>query len=176
MKHTLYSNYYGWIDEEDIKQELIDCERVENEEDITDEMIWDEMRFLEEIYWDDLSYELKHFFEKGNAWLLTGSIGRWDGNCRGGYIFNTFEEFCRCFRDCDYIEITDDAGHLKVKCSHHDGTNFYEVKRVSDFGYEWYDNHGYYIYDKEKVHTIMWNNNFMTGLPHFARDVYGCKE
>ena len=93
MKHTLYSNYYGWIDEEDVKQELIDCERVESEEEITDEMIWDEMRFLEESYWDDISYELKYFFEKSNAWLLTGSIGRWDGNYRGGYIFNTFEEF-----------------------------------------------------------------------------------
>ena len=90
MKHTLYSNYYGWISEEDVKQELIDCEYAENEEDITDEMIWDMMHCLEEEYWDDFSYELKHFFEKSNAWLLTGSIGRWDGDCRGGYIFNTF--------------------------------------------------------------------------------------
>ena len=176
MKHTLYSNYYGWIDEEEIKQELIDCERVECEEEITDEMIYNEMYELERMYWDDISYELKHFFDKGNAWLLTGSIGRWDGNYRGGYIFNTFEEFCECLKDCDYIEITDNKGHLEVKCSHHDGTNFYEVKRVSDFGYEWYNNHGCYIYDEEKVHTKMWNNNFMTGLPHFARDVYGCKE
>ena len=175
MKYTLYSNYCGWIDEEDVKQELIDCERAENEEDITDEMIWDEMRFLEESYWDDFSYELKHFFEKSNAWLLTGSIGRWDGDCRGGYIFNTFEEFCRCFKDCDYIEITDDKGHLEVKCSHHDGTNFYEVKRVSDFGCDWYDNHSWDM-NEEELHTKMWNNNFMTSLPHFARDVYGCKE
>ena len=42
MKHVLYSNYYGWISEEEIKQELIDCERVECKEEITDEMIWDE--------------------------------------------------------------------------------------------------------------------------------------
>lgn len=176
MKYTLYSNYYGWIEEEEIKQEMIDCERVEDEEEITDEMIWDEMHFLEEMYWDDFSYELKNFFDKGDAWLLTGSIGRWDGNYRGGYIFNTFEEFCKCLEDCAYIEITDNKGHFEVKCSHHDGTNFYEVKRVSDFGCEWYNNHGCYIYDKEKVHTKMWNNNFMTSLPHFARDVYGCKE
>ena len=127
MKHVLYSNYYGWISEEEIKQELIDCERVECEEEITDEMIWDKMRFLEEIYWDDLRWELERFFDKGDAWLLTGSIGRWDGNYRGGYIFHTFEEFCKCFRDCDYVEITDNKGHLEIECSHHDGTNFYEV-------------------------------------------------
>lgn len=175
MKYTLYSNYYGWIEEEEIKQEMIDCERVEDEEEITDEMIWDEMHFLEEMYWDDFSYELKNFFDKGDAWLLTGSIGRWDGNYRGGYIFNTFEEFCKCLEDCAYIEITDNKGHFEVKCSHHDGTNFYEVKRVSDFGYEWYANHSWYMYEEE-LHTKMWHNNFMTSLPHFARDVYGCKE
>ena len=39
MKYTLYSNYYGWIDEEDVKQELIDCQRVESEEGITDEVM-----------------------------------------------------------------------------------------------------------------------------------------
>ena len=175
MKHTLYSNYYGWIDEEEIKQELIDCERVESEDEITDEMIWDEMRFLEEIYWDDLRWELERFFDKGDAWLLTGGIGKWDGNYRGGYIFHTFEEFCKCFRGCDYIEITDNKGHFEIKCSHHDGTNFYEVKRVSDFGCEYYENHSWDTFDKE-LHTKMWNNNFMTSLPHFARDVYGCKE
>ena len=176
MKHTLYSNYYGWIDEEDIKQTLIDCERVECEEEITDDMIWNEMHFLEEMYWDDFSYELKNFFDKGNAWLLVGTLGLWDGKCKGGYIFNTYDEFLDCLKDCECWEVVDDKGHLYIKGSHHDGTNFYEVKRISDFGYEWYNNHGCYIYDEEKVHTKMWNNNFMTSLPHFARDVYGCKE
>ena len=173
---TIYSNYYGWISEDEIKQELIDCELVESEDEITDNMVWDEMYFLEEMYWNDVKYELEKFFANGSAWLLTGSIDRWDGRYRGGYIFHTFDEFCKCFRDCDYIEITDNKGHFEIKCSHHDGTNFYEVKRVSNFGYEWYNNHGCYIYDAEKVHTKMWDNNFMTALPHFARDVYGCKE
>lgn len=176
MKHVLYSNYYGWISEDEIKQYLWDCEYIDHLDEATDDMIYNEMYELERMYWDDISYELKHFFDKGDAWLLTGSIGRWDGNYRGGYIFNTFEEFCKCLKDCDYVEITDNKGHLEIKCSHHDGTNFYEVKRVSDFGCEWYNNHGCYIYDEEKVHTKMWNNNFMTSLPHFARDVYGCKE
>lgn len=175
MKHTLYSNYYGWIDDEDLRMSILDSERVDDKEEITDEMLWDEMHFLEEIYWDDISYELKHFFEKGNAWLLTGSIGRWDGNYRGGYVFNTFEEFCQCLKDCDYIEITDNKGHFEVKCSHHDGTNFYEVKRVSDFGCEYFGTHSWEL-SLEEVFTKMWNNNFMTSLPHFARDVYGCKE
>ena len=175
MKHVLYSNYYGWISEDEIRQYLWDSEYIDHLDEATDEMIYNEMYELERMYWDDISYELKHFFDKGNAWLLTGSIGRWDGNYRGGYIFNTFEEFCKCFKDCDYIEITDNKGHLEVKCSHHDGTNFYEVKRVSDFGCEYFGTHSWEL-SLEEVFTKMWNNNFMTSLPHFARDVYGCKE
>lgn len=175
MKHTLYSNYYGWIDDEDLRMSILDSERVDNEEEITDEMIWDEMHFLEEIYWDDIAYELKRFFEKGSAWLLVGTLGLWYGKCRGGYIFHTYDEFLKCLKDCDYWEVVDDKGHLYVNGSHHDGTNCYEIKRVSDFGYEWYDNHSWDMCEEE-LHTKMWNNNFMTSLPHFARDVYGCKE
>lgn len=175
MKHVLYSNYYGWIDEEEIKRELIDCECVENEDEITDEMIWEEMHFLEDIYWQDFEYELKKFFDEGTAWLLTGTLGLWNGTCNGGFIFNTFDEFTKCLQDCDYVEIYDEKGHLYVNGTHHDGTNCYEIKRVSDFGCEWYDNHSWDMYDEE-LHTKMWKSNFMTALPHFARDVYGCKE
>ena len=175
MKYLLYSNYCGWISEDEVRRYLWDCEYIDHLDEATDDMIYDAMYELERMYWDDISYELKHFFDEGNAWLLTGSIGKWDGKYRGGYIFNTFEEFCKCLEDCDYVEITDNKGHLEIKCSHHDGTNFYEVKRVSDFGCEWYDNHSWYMYEEE-LHTKMWNNNFMTSLPHFARDVYGCKE
>lgn len=175
MKHVLYSNYYGWISEDEIRQYLWDCEYIDHLDEATDEMIYDAMYELERMYWDDISYELKHFFDKGNAWLVTGSVGRWDGNYRGGYIFNTFEEFCKCLKDCDYIEITDNKGHLEIECSHHDGTNFYEVKRVSDFGCEYFGTHSWEL-SLEEVFTKMWNNNFMTSLPHFARDVYGCKE
>ena len=175
MKHTLYSNYYGWISEDEIKHYLWECEYVDHIDEVTDDMIYEEMYHLEEMYWDDFSYELKHFFDKGNAWLLTGTLGLWDGKCKGGFIFKTFDEFCKCLNDCCYIEITDNKGHLEIKCSHHDGTNHFEIKRISDFGWEWYNNHCYDFYDEE-LHTKMWNNNFMTSLPHFARDVYGCKE
>ena len=175
MKHTLYSNYYGWISEDEIRQELWECEYVDHIDEVTDDMIHEEMYRLEELYWDDFSYELKRFFDKGNAWLLTGTLGLWYGKCKGGFIFNTFDEFCRCLKDCDYVEITDNKGHLEIKCSHHDGTNYFEIKHVSDFGMEYFGNHSWEL-SLEDVFTKMWNNNFMTSLPHFARDVYGCKE
>ena len=175
MKHTLYSNYYGWISEDEIKQYLWDCEYIDHLDEATNDMIYDAMYELERMYWDDISYELKRFFDKGDAWLLVGTLGLWNGKCKGGYIFNTYDEFLDCLKDCECWEVVDDKGHLYVKGSHHDGTNFYEVKRVSDFGYEWYSNHVWYMHEEE-LHTKMWSNNFMTSLPHFARDIYGYKE
>ena len=84
MKHVLYSNYYGWIDEDDLKMSILDCGIVDDEEDITEDMLIDERYHLEEIYWDDFAYELKRFFEKGSAWLLVGTLGLWDGKCEDG--------------------------------------------------------------------------------------------
>ena len=175
MEHVLYSNYCEWISEDDLKMAIMDNGVVESEDDITDEMMYDERNFLEESYWDDFRYELEKFFSDGNAWLLTGSIGRWDGRCRGGFIFNTFNEFARCLNACEYWKIVDNNGHLEIYGSHHDGNDFFEVKRVSNTGCEWYNNHCYDM-SEEELHTKMWGNNFMTSLPHFAREVYGCKE
>lgn len=172
---TIYNNYYGWIDEDEVRQNLIDCERVDSEDEVTDEMVWDEIADLEAMYWDDMVWELESFFEKGCAWLLTGTIGRWDGNYKGGFIFNTFDEFAKCLKDCDYVKITDDMGHFEIECSHHDGTNYFEVKELTEDGCEWYDVNQYSKSDEE-LHMWLWESNEWTKLPHFAKRVYGCEE
>lgn len=172
---TIYNNYYGWISEEEVKQELIDCEIVDSEDEITDDMIWERTKDLEELYWDDLRIELEAFFEKGCAWLLTGTLGLWDGNHKGGFIFNTFNEFTKCLKDCDYVRITDDMGHFEIECSHHDGTNYFEVKELTEDGCVWYDDNKYDMFDEE-LHTALWENNEWTRLPYFASKVYGYEE
>ena len=35
MKHTLYSNYYGWISDDDLKMSILDCDIVDNEDNKT---------------------------------------------------------------------------------------------------------------------------------------------
>ena len=171
MERVLYSNYYDWIEDDDLKMSIMDNELVDSEDEITDEMIMEEKYHLEEWYWDDFRYELELFFSKGDAWLLTGSIGRWDGTCRGGFIFNTFDEFVKCLNDCMYWKVVDNNGHLEVYGSHHDGNNHFEIKRVSKTGCEYHDNHCFDM-NTEELHTKMWNNNFMTALPYFVKNMY----
>lgn len=77
--------------------------------------------------------------------------------------------------DCDYIRIYDENGHLFLKCSHHDGTNLYEIKKVTKRGIDyidkwesnWSDNRS-----EEYIHDQIMKRYSV--LPHFMHTVYGC--
>ena len=85
-----------------------------------------------------------------------------------------FEEMLnKAAKDCDYIHLYDKNGHLYLKCSHHDGTNYYEIKKVTDRGVEylanWKDN-----WDDNRTEQYV-HNQIMerySVLPHFGHKVY----
>ena len=57
------------------------------------------------------------------------------------YRFNVL--FVEFFKDCAYVKIWDENGHLYLTCSHHDGTCHFEIKEITDEGYEYYDRWNY---------------------------------
>ena len=144
-------------------------------ENITEEKIWEEIYFIDSINWEEEKERLVDFF-KNNTWILQGYTGRWNGNYKGGFIFTDFEEmFDRVTKDCDYIHIYDENGHLFLKCSHHDGTNLYEIKKVTEKGINYIDRWEYDWNDKrteEYVHNKVMER--YSTLPHFAHTIYGC--
>ena len=165
-----FDNYdMDWIcTEENAIQYLIDCGEYENEDSISQEEIWKTIYFHEEIYWDDFKREINECM-KDATYLLCGTVGRWNGRGKGGAFVETVEDIVNGFgQNCDYFKFYEQNGHFYVKCSHHDGTNYAELKRVSDRGMEYYRNNEYEKYDKE-LHETMWNSNFMTSLPHFGK-------
>ena len=115
----------------------------------------------------------KDFFDR-NTFILQGYCGTWRGRAKGGFVFNSFKELSRAWEDCGYIEIYDENGHLYVKCSHHDGTNLYEIRLLNEKGYDYYANHKWYD-DDEKLHDKLMNNPYSV-LPHIAHKVFGCKK
>ena len=138
---------------------------------------------LEEVndgYWEDEHELLKIFFDGSEQYLIRGYVGRWNGSYEAGRVFDDFDEmFCQAVRDCEYWKIWDENGHLYLKCSHHDGTNSFEIKRLTRKGAafleKWENDFGDMRTMKE-VHNIIWNSNFLSGLPHYAHNVYGCKK
>ena len=175
MKERLiYSNYDLWEDYAEEARAYLEEEYPEKE--ISEGNIWEEIYFQDTLNWEDEHERLKDFFNGHGYFLLMGTVGRWNGQHQAGYVFNDFDDmFYKAVRDCDYIKLWDENGHFYLKCSHHDGTNLFEIKRISYKALYFIED---WTNDKSipEKHAIVWNSNFLSSLPHFAHTVYGCKK
>jgi hypothetical protein len=175
-ERVIYNNYELWETYPD--KEIIDMlmENGIDEDEITEEMIWQERYDQNEFHWSDIKSELKDFFINGNKWMIFGEIARWNGVFKAGMLFETFDEFFyKATSDCDYWKFYDENGHLYLTCSHHDGTCHYEIKELTDKGIQYLENweYGNDKRTEEYVHTQIFNK--YSRLPRFAEKVYGCK-
>lgn len=176
MKKTIvYNNYDLWEDySEEAKNHL---EEESDGMEVTKDAIWNEIHFQDGIVWEDENSRLEDFFTGRGYFLAMGIVGRWNGNFSGGQVFDNWQDmFDVLAEDCDYWKIWDEDGHFYIKCSHHDGTNLYEIKRINEKAYNFIDNWSYNWNDartEEEIHKIVWESNFLSGLPHYAKSVYG---
>lgn len=177
-ERVIYDNYSLWekYPDDEIIETLV--ENGKDRELITDEMIWNERYFCDEIDWKDEKENLKDFFlNRGRKWMIFGEVGRWNGVYKSGTLFETFDDFFyKATQDCDYWKFYDENGHLYLTCSHHDGTCHYEIKEVSEKGIHYLENWEDNWDDKRSeqyVHTQIFRR--YSRLPRFAERVYGCK-
>lgn len=175
-KRILYSNYYDSENEEAAIEYLIE-RHLERYPDDTDwkpdsDDIWNELNLMDEIFWDDFKMNFKDFFNE-NTFILQGNTGRWNGRFKTGFVFDSFEGMFKAWSDCDYVELYDENGHLYIQCSHHDGTNLYEIRKLTDKGYDYYSRHKWYD-DDRKIHNTLMKSGYSV-LPHCAHTVFGCK-
>lgn len=181
-KVTIYDNDYSFEAEKSAREYLWET-REENEydnyeewkspDDIPDSLVWDELSREDESNWDECVSELKPFIENG-TWLAIGSLGLWDGRHEGGCYIRQWSDFMHLFKDCDYIRIYDDGGHLRCEGTHHDGTNCYEIVGITERGKEFMES--WRFMTRREEHQAIMSCNFYHRLPHFAKKVYGCKE
>ena len=147
-----------------------------DESEIPDSAIYDEIYDMLKMYWDDEKSMMEDFFD-GKTLLVCGTCGTWRGNLAAGKVI-AYDELWKCWKDCDYISIYDEGGHFYIKASHHDGTNHFEVKLLTEKGAEYYDRWENSYTDRRserEIHEALWNNAHYTHIPHYAREVYGCK-
>ena len=177
-ERVIYDNYSLWekYPDDEIIETLV--ENGKDRELITDEMIWNERYFCDEIDWKDEKENLKDFFlNRGRKWMIFGEVGRWNGVYKSGTLFETFDDFFyKATQDCDYWKFYDENGHLYLTCSHHDGTCHYEIKEVTEKGIQYLENWEYDWDDKRSeqyVHTQIFRR--YSRIPRFAERVYGCK-
>lgn len=179
-KRILYSNY-------DISETFNDAAHYLLEEygedndwntiaDIPENDIWEEVARMDNDSWSIFRDELSDFIQKNDSFLLMGTVELWTGKHAGGFIFSDIDELSKAWKDCEYIEFYDENGHMFLRCSHHDGTNLYEIKKISRRGLDYYDNRMYHDENEQSIHLRMFTCNNYTSLPHFAHTVYGCNK
>jgi hypothetical protein len=150
-------------------------EKWETMDDIPDDRVNRQVYDDEEWAWDEFKYEFGKFIKDSNyGFLLCGDVGTWMGPQAGGCYVNEFNDLYKFWNNCDYIKVYDEGGHLYIKASHHDGSNYAELKELTCAGSEYAGEH-YYDSDKE-VHEKLWNSTYYTRLPHYAHRVWGCKK
>lgn len=147
-ERIIYDNYDlsdNYSDEDIIEMLIENGIFTEDERDeITDHNIWEERYFLDECDWEEAKVVLNKYFNNANKLICVGSVGRWNGIFSGGFIFDTLDELMnKATEDCYYWKFYDENGHLFLHCSHHDGSCSFEIKELTDRGYEYYENWNY---------------------------------
>ena len=173
---TIYDNYdlCEMYPDDELKATAIELGWIDEDEEITDEMMM-QWRYQEaETDWECEKERLTEFFD-GKTVGFFGEVGLWDGVYKAGSTGEFWDLFNKAIKDCDYIRIYDENGHFYLTASHHDGTVHFEVKEITDKGTDylerWEDN-----WDdkrtKQQVHTKLFDR--YSRLPRFAEKVFGC--
>lgn len=120
--------------------------------------------------WNNIQAELEILFKQDN-YLLTGYFGSWKGSLASGKFIREFRYLQKVLSHLEYIRIIDRNGHLIIEGPHHDGSDYYELKRLTKKDTELAS---YYNFEDEqrKLHTTIMQSNFYSALPNFAKKVY----
>lgn len=89
-----------------------------------------------DVHWEYVKEELERLMD-GKEYKVIADIGRWNGRVKGYGKFTGFNAIKACLGDDSWsaVEIYETArGTLKVDYHHHDGTNYFTIKEITDKG------------------------------------------
>lgn len=172
---VLYDSYYSEEKEEHARDFLFELyaeeEKWASPQDIPDYRVFQEIESEDDICWEDIKLELKILF-KIDYFLLTGYCGTWHGNMQGGKFINDLSELLSVLKHLDDLRIIDKNGHFIIEGSHHDGSDRYELKRLTRKGYELANT--YDFANDRQLHNIIMKSNLFSSLPKLAKQIGYC--
>ena len=124
-------------------------------------------------YLSDVISEIEHYesVHGKKSQVVVAKLGLWNGTFDGGKIIVGLANVIReCFEDYNRLYV--DGRRLRISASHHDGTNTFEIKELTDNGADYADRHDYDTEPRE-LHAKLFNSsNYSREVKLFA-DVYG---
>ena len=99
---------------------------------------------LQSLDYDDLMTNIKYSVYNRQKWAVEGMLGLWNGHVEivPKVFDNLLDAISACVHKCDYIKITKRFSTIEVEAIHHDGTNRFTLKCLSDLGEIRYGNNG----------------------------------
>lgn len=120
---------------------------IEPQEEDSDDY-WDYVTFMQELEMRDLKENLKYSSQNNTPVLITGTLQLWNGKpeiypMRCESLWDAIRR-CSNSNSIDKIRVEYDNGVVRVHASHHDGTNVFEIHKLSKKGIQtsenWYNN------------------------------------
>ena len=171
---TIYDDTYDSRRFTEAQEEIFEVQNEDGQwttpNDVPDEMVFQSMHQDDEYMWDEFRWAMEKLLNETPC-LIVGTCGRWDGNYDAGSFIRTFSDLRRGLSHLDELKIYETNGHLYIEGYHHDGRDFYEVKRLTTKGRQIAESNDY-AHDG-KLHRMMMNSNLFTGLPRLAERIYG---
>ena len=99
---------------------------------------WDFVNDMQSMEWDDLEINLSSSEQAQQPVLITGTLGLWNGTrpsipTRCETLWNAIQ---KCANNVDHIKVKYYGGVVYVEGTHHDGTNKWEIYKLSKKGIE----------------------------------------
>lgn len=172
--HMIYTHHPEDFNEDEMREAYLEDAEVNNwnvpEDGPSDDELWEHWHFLKEIELEDIEAIAKD--ERG-YFLVQADLGLWNGRFEGGkIIYGLWDAIRGCFED--YNEIYMEGRDLKVKAIHHDGTNYFRIRELTDKGVDYYDKHEYDYSDRE-LHERLAKDSHYTHCVRLFADYYGWK-
>lgn len=161
----------SWKNEKAMKEDYAECHELSEEEmkEIDDYTIYEWCHETLNMYWDDLRINIGGYGEY-KQYLLIADLGLWNGRFPGGKIlkglFNAIQATVQ-----DSIKIYEEGrGVLKIKSSHHDGTNYYTIYELTEKGEQFIENNPYM--DNRELHEKLLNNRNYRRNVNLIKNIY----
>lgn len=135
---------------------------------VTDQMVCDVIADQMQDLYNEVLDNLSALF-RGDTVIAMGACGTWRGRLAAGTVEEDFDlMFSRMRRNWEDVKIYDVNGHLYVEGVCHDGTDFFEIKKLTTRGvalYEkWEESDASDTRTLAQIHSILFRSNLFTEL------------
>ena len=168
----IFDSYYDTNRYREARKRLFELypeEKWTSTEDIPEQRLLEEIELQDNELWQDIIDCFNALFDD-DCYLLTGYCGSWRGKLEGGKFIKSTDDLFDVLQHLDDIRIIDRNGHLIIEGSHHDGSDRYELKKLTRKGYELANNNDFA--NDRKLHNTIMNTNFYSALPYFTKALY----